>query len=311
MATSWQNATNLVFEYKDDTVIVSFAKNADIVRIEDKINLTPISAQQKSYPMKNSIPLNVMQEMLEDFKKVFLFAGSTLSKVIDETMLYFNTFDTMSLQQKENALNVVVLRKFYAKYFYTILKNKGYKISNSGTDNSLKTEDKKKTSQIIIELVSWYYIRRFVHIYVVCTCLEKLIRLSIASTQASSSVAPNQGFTSFQPKYNTTVQPTGANIPSTSTPQVPKVNPAVVTQQISLLDRQLQMLQGSPTVLPDTSGLAKALKDTQELLSAQQQENKVLQQDVDDARKELQNLRELLLSSTSMIFQMDELLPTS
>jgi hypothetical protein len=218
-------------------------------------------------------------------------------------------------------MNVVSLRKSYAKYFYTVLKNKIYKTANTSTSNSVQTSDRKKTAQIIIELVNWFFMRRFVHVYVVCTCLEKLLQLAVAATNninvpstsstpqpqpinwsSSSSTTPLSGFTST----STTSGPTGTF----------QVSPAVVQQQISALDNQLNRLSvvsSGVSGLSDAerASLTKALQDTKNTLFEQQKDNTRLVQELANSRKELDNLRELLLSSTSMIFKMDELLPTS
>jgi hypothetical protein len=263
-----------------------------------------------------------MTTMIADFKELFKFANVTIDKIVDETMSVFNNFDKLDRASKVTAMNVVSLRKSYAKYFYIVLKNKIYK-SNTTNSNSVQTSDRKKTAQIIIELVNWYFMRRFVHIYVVSACLEKLLQLAIASTS---------NFTVVQPSPTMTPQPQPVNWPSSTSTQSSvgltptsttnsqrgtfQVPPVVVQQQISALDSQINRLSvvassGSGMSDAERSTLTKALQDTKNTLLDQQKEQSRLIQELSNSRKELDNLRELLLSSTSMIFKMDELLPTS
>jgi hypothetical protein len=323
MSTSFQDATTFTFLYENDNIIISIQSKQQVVQVDQREISTIPTNQSKTYSLNANVPLAVMTTMIADFKELFKFANVTLDKVVEETMYVFNNFDKLERSAKVTAMNVVSLRKSYAKYFYIVLKNKIYKTANTSTSNSVQTSDRKKTAQIIIELVNWFFMRRFVHIYVVCTCLEKLLQLAVAATNninlvqtsssstpqpqpinwsSSSSTPPSSGFTST----STTSGPTG-------TFQVP---PVVVQQQISALDNQLNRLS---VVSSGVSGLSdaerasftKAIQDTKNTLLEQQKENTRLVQALADSRKELDNLRELLLSSTSMIFKMDELLPTS
>ena len=320
MSGSFQDATTLTFLYENDNIIITIQSKQQVVQVDQREISTIPTNQTKTYSLNANVPLTVMTTMIADFKDLFKFANVTIDKVVEETMSVFNNFDKLEKTAKVTAMNIVSLRKSYAKYFYITLKNKTYKFNNTTNSNSIQSSDRKKTAQIIIELVNWYFIRRFVHIYVVCTCLEKLLQLSVVATNNISVV---------QPSTSSTPQPQAFNL-SSSSPSAPSVGfastagpsgtfqvpPVVVQQQISALDNQINRLSvvsssGSSMSDLERSTLTKALQDTKNTLLEQQKEQARLVQELSDSRKELDNIRELLLSSTSMIFKMDELLPTS
>jgi hypothetical protein len=319
MPTALQDVTTITFSYQNDNISLSIQSKEPIISVDQRqISAIPTTVLDKMYPLSTTAPLAVMTTMLADFKEIFKFANATIDQVVDETMNIFNNIDKFDRSQKVNALGVVSLRKSYAKYFYTVVKNKVYKTTNSVGGNSVQTSDRKKTAQIIIELVNWYFVRRFVHIYVVCTCLEKLLQLAVVATNNMPSTS-STGMPQPQP-VNLSGTSGFASTPSTMTSQVTapgtfQVPPALIQQQVSSLDAQLNRVNivsssGSAMTEADRSSLTKALQDTKNTLIGQQQQNVDLTKQLDNARKELDNLRELLLSSTSMIFKMDELLPT-
>lgn len=322
MSTALQDVTTITFLYENDNIILSITSKEPVILVDQR-QISTISTSaltNKTYNLSNTAPLAVMTTMLRDFKEIFKFANVSLDQVVEETMNIFNNIDKFDRSQKVNALSVVSLRKSYAKYFYTVLKNKVYNTATSVGGNSVQTSDRKKTAQIIIELVNWYFIRRFVHIYVVCACLEKLLQLAvvasnnIASTSSSGVPQPQPvNLSGFPGTPGFSSAPMA--VASVGTFQVP---PVVVQQQLSALDTQLNRINvvsssGSESTMTnaENASLAKTLQDTKDTLIAQQQYNVNLTKQLDDARKELDNLRELLLSSTSMIFKMDELLPTA
>lgn len=321
MPPAIQDVTKFTFIYENDNIMLSIESKEPILTVDQRqISTIPSTNLNKIYQLSTTSPLVIMTTMLKDFKDIFKFANVSLDQVVDETMNIFNNFDKFDKTQKNNALSVVSLRKIYAKYFYIVLKNKVYKTANSISANSVQTSDRKKTAQIIIELVNWYFIRRFVHIYVVCACLEKLLQLAVVTTNnfastSSSGIPQPQPVNILGVSTNTGFSSTPSPTTRVGTFQVP---PAVVQQQVSALDAQLNRINvvstsGSTSTMTDTerASLTKALQDTKNTLIAQQQQNIELTKQLDDSRKELDNLRELLLSSTSMIFKMDELLPTA
>ena len=311
-----KDVTTLSFLYENDNIIPSVQNKQSVVQVDQR-EISTIPNQSKTYSLSTSTPLVAMTAMIADFKEMFKFANVNLDKVVDETMYVFNNFDKLDRSAKMNAMSVVSLRKSYAKYFYTVLKNKVYKTATT-SGNSVQTSDRKKTAQIIIELVSWFFVRRFVHVYVVCACLEKLLQLSVAAssnmTVATTSTPQPQPINWSSPSLYPTTSFTSTA--STSSPGSFQVSPAVVQQQVSALDTQLNRLSVFPSGSSgmsdmERSTLTKTLQDTKTTLTDQQNINVQLTRQLNDCRKELENLRELLLSSTSMIFKMDELLPSS
>jgi hypothetical protein len=329
MSTFFQDATTLTFSYENDNIIITIQSKQAIVEVDKRdISTIPISAERtyparlsKTYSLNADVPLTVMRTMIDDFKELFRFANIALDQVVKETMSLFNDFDKLDRTAKVTAMNVVSLRKSYAKYFYTVLKNKTTSI-NTNASNSVQTSDRKKTAQIIIELVNWFFMRRFVHIYVVCTCLEKLLQLAVVASNNIGGIQPSTTTTPQPQPINwsssSTPPPNGFSLSSSTTGQTGtfQVTPKVVQQQISALDSQLNRLNivsssGSGMSDSERASLTTALQDTRNTLIDQQNQNAMLAQDLANSRKELDNLRELLLSSTSMIFKMDELLPTT
>jgi hypothetical protein len=133
----------------------------------------------------------------------------------------------------------------------------------------------------------------------------------------STSPQPQPVNLSATSGFSSTPSSSTSSSTTSSTFQVP---PALVQQQVSSLDAQLNRINvisssgsgsGSTMTEAERASLVKALQDTKNTLIAQQQQNVDLSNQLNDTRKQLDSLRELLLSSTSMIFKMDELLPTA
>jgi hypothetical protein len=236
-----ERLTEIKFQYSSDNITVVIGKP-----YSDKVgNVLPLSYQETNFRMTET-PLTVMTNMMNSFKNIFVYGTSSLEDIVKNTMELFNKPSPSSLKE-------IQLRKDYSRYYYFILKNRKIDFDQS-TDN-------KKTAQIIIELVCWWFIRRFVHLYVTCTCLERLLQTASISTNSSSSI--------------------------------------IYTSPVS---QNLEKIKGS---------VDKDTYDTlNQMYTNQTSEITALRKELQNKQRDLDNLRELLLSSTSMLFKMDELLPS-
>lgn len=243
-----ERLTEIKFQYSSDNITVIIGKP-----YSDKVgNVVPLPYQETSFRMTET-PLTVMTNMMSSFKGIFVYGSSSLEDIVKNTMELFNKPTLTSLKE-------IQIRKDYSRYYYFILKNRKIAFDQS-TDN-------QKTAQIIIELVCWWFIRRFVHLYVTCTCLERLLQTTSTPNSSSSSII-----------YT-----------SPTTIDTVKVN------------QNLEKLKGS---------VDKDTYDTlNQMYTNQTAEITALRKELQNKQKDLDNLRELLLSSTSMLFKMDELLPS-
>jgi hypothetical protein len=310
MGTTIDNATKLVFTFDGESLISQFVSDNNVKVMQYQgVTLTPIPTN--SFPIQMSTTQNDMEtikQLIAFFVEKLKFANSTIDTVVRETVDYLKRFDTLTDAEKKNANYAITIRKLYAKYFYNVFKNKVFESTNS-------QHPLEQHARVIVELVSWYFMRRIVLIYIVCACLEKLLQKpEMAPISSASSPTPQQVVylpSPSQPSLTPTPTPTPLPIPTkTNSAQVvsqgvssvlPLTNK--VNQQILNLDNILQTTPQSAS----TVELTNSLRSTRTLLDAQKNQNLELQQELHNTKQELASLRKLLLESTSMIFSMDEL----
>jgi hypothetical protein len=254
----------------DNTNIFSFAEGISIVPV------VPWQSASNEFPL-SSTPLDLLKAIQIKFSNTFRFGNKAFDEIVKSTMDIFNG----SVSFDKSVLKEIKMRKLYARYYYSILKNRN--ITN--LDNS---SDTKKTVRIVVELVSWWFIRRFVHIYVVCACLEKLYETSSVSSPSGSS-------TQTQFMYSSTPTPSNS-----STISEEALNKMKADFELKLAKQNSNSAKTADVV----NDLQKQYNDALAIIAQKDAEISKQKQDLD-------NLKDLLLNSTSMIFQMDELVPTS
>jgi hypothetical protein len=238
--------------------------------------------------------LSVSLEQLKNmFASSFVFGNLTIEQIVQEIIGHFNTIqgatDDILAQLPKNNFQFY---KQQAKTYYDILINRD--VQDITTNIAAKTKDFEKydNAEILIKLVCWWYIRRLVHIYVVCTCLEKLI-----PKQPTPGAVTSAAYYNIQPTTTTT---TVLNPPLTG----------VVSTDLNI-DSLKKQLEAAQTYCLAMASDKTAVTNNFTSLKAQFDQLQMQWQDQQNVIKSLQDkisdYKELLLASTGMIFKMDEI----
>jgi hypothetical protein len=273
MGTRGVSTTSLSFVVQGDTLVTSIASGNKAEVNFDGVFVKVLPSLTFSINMTNKRPIELLIELKDKFSSLLLFAGSeTFDNVVRDIA---QTFDSGVRQTS--------VRKAYAKYFYETLVSRNTRaLTRDGSFN--------ETALIVTDLMAWYFIRRAVHIYVVCAIMDKVQNSSLPSRNPASMtyIPPN--------------------------PQSTIVVDDDTKRKSEMLSQQLAKLQQDIT----KEGIDKT--SLQASLSSIEQSKNDLQTKVDELqatvasqyneiarlRNELNGFKELLLNSTSMIFKIDE-----
>lgn len=270
MGTRGVSTTSLSFMVQGDTLVASLSSGNKAEVSFDGAFVKVLPSLSFSISMVNKRPIELLMELKDKFSSILLFAGS-------------ETFDTVVrdiAQTFDSGVRQTSVRKAYAKYFYeTLVSRNTRSLTRDGSFG--------ETALIVTDLLAWYFIRRAVHIYVVCAIMDKVQNSTVSTSQPAA--------------------------------YVPSIPPSVIVddetkRKAELLSQQLAKLQQDVT----QGGIDKT--SLQASLSSIEQSKNDLQTKVDELqatvasqyneitrlRNELNGFKELLLNSTSMIFKIDE-----
>lgn len=244
------NSNKLSIELaSSDTEIILYGKQ--IRRLE---------SAKLEYELKASLvtALKGMQDDLSQRLRVYYPSGK--SETFDEAVLSLIN----GLGSSQN-LDDILVKKAYARYYYDMFKNK-----------MISIQEKDSDALIMTGLVSYYFMKRLVHVFVMCTIYQKV---SVPSSSASSV--------------------------SGSTPIIINEQSNDFTSERNIYEAKLLALQ-TAIKNSETSSDASSEKLNEmnalntELLNRAEQKIKALE-------LQANNYRELLLKSTTMIFKLDEI----
>ena len=194
-------------------------------------------------------PVVFLQEIQTELSRYFVFeGGKTLDTIVEDIIV--------NLSVRKFDLKTISSIKGYAKYFYRLWNDK-----DKGGLSSRDTDEIRQTTSIVIDMLSWWYIRRLVHVYVICAILEEVYK----STNTQSHAYP---------------------LGSPSPPLAPPPTPLPTTTDMSTLLNSYRTLEIDYKTLYDSV----AEKDAKIAM----------------LQKKLDDFKELLIHSTSMIFKIEE-----
>lgn len=237
-----------------DTEIILYGKQ--IRRLE---------ATKLEYDLKTSLvnTLKGMQEDLSQRLRVYYPGGRT--ETFDEAVLsLINGLGGSSSSVSSSFLDDILVKKAYARYYYDMFKSK-----------VISMDEKNSDAMIMTGLVSYYFMKRLVHVFVMCTIYQKVLVTS-SSTNISSStpIIINQESNDFTAERN--------------------------AYEARILALQAAMKTTETTSVVSVEKLNEINALNAELLNRAESKIKLLEQQVN-------NYRELLLKSTTMIFKLDEI----
>lgn len=274
MATRGVGTTNLSFMIQGDTLVTSISSGNKAEVSFDGVFVKILPSVTFSISMTNKRPIELLMELKDKFSSILLFAGN-------------ETFDTVVkdiAQTFDSGVRQTSVRKAYAKYFYETLVSRN-------TRSLTRDGSFSETALIVTDLLAWYFIRRAVHIYVVCAIMDKVQNSTFTSTQPA------------QPAQPASV----AYIPSPSIDEETKRKSEMLSQQLAKLQQDVTQGGIDKTSLQATlSSIEQSKNDLQAKVDELQATVASQYNEIARLRNELNGFKELLLNSTSMIFKIDE-----
>jgi hypothetical protein len=162
----------------------------------------------------------------------------------------------------------ITIKKAYAKYYYEMFKNK-----------LIQIDEKHSDALILSSLVSYYFIKRLVHVFVMCTIYEKV---SVPTTTATANASQGATFV-----INNNEQSTDFTAERNAL-------------QAKILALETAMKNSETTSSASLNTMTEINTLNTALLNKAEDKIKILENQVN-------NYRELLLKSTTMIFKLDEI----
>ncbi len=225
-----------------------------------------LETKQLTYDLSTTSLVNILKNIQDELSqrlKVHYTGGK--SETFDETVLsLINGLGSSSTSISSSFLDDILTKKAYARYYYEMFKNK-----------IISIDDKQSDALILTSLISYYFMKRLVHVFVMCTIYQKvLVNTTSSNTSSSTPIIINEtsnDFTEERNRYEAkllALQAAINNTETTSTTSIEKLN------EINAMNT--------------------------ELLNKAQEKINMLQNQVN-------NYRELLLKSTTMIFKLDEI----
>lgn len=219
----------------------------------------------KTVSIEEKTPKQLLTDIQRQLEYVFVFDGKkTLDKVVEDIIVNMNIRNT-------NIPSVSSIKNT-AKLYYRIWDNR----NKNGLTNE-DTDYQRQIVSIVIDMLSWWYIRRLVHVYVVCAILEQVQNTTISlmdqrTTKGYTSPINNE-IETLKFKYATNV--------------------AILQSDKAQLAQDFQQLLHSYKQLET---------DYQNMQANEFAKDKY----IDDITQKMNEYRELLLHSTSMIFKIEE-----
>jgi hypothetical protein len=272
MGTRSVSTTSLSFVVQGDTLVTSLSSANKTEVSFDGVFVKVLPSLTFSINMSNKRPIELLMELKDKFSSILLFSGSeTFDNVVRDIA---QTFDSGVRQTS--------VRKAYAKYFYETLVSRN-------TRTLTRDGSFSETALIVTDLMAWYFIRRAVHIYVVCAIMDK-VQSSTTLPSATQPVA-----------YASPMQA------SVIVDDETKRKSEILSQQLAKLQQDITKEGIDKTSLQASlSSIEQSKNDLQTKVDELQATVASQYNEIARLRNELNGFKELLLNSTSMIFKIDE-----
>jgi hypothetical protein len=276
MGTRGTSTTGLTFTVQEDTLVTTLSSANKTEVSFDGVFVKVLPSLTFSINMSNKRPIELLMELKDKFSSILLFSGS-------------ESFDTVVkdiAQTFDSGVRQTSVRKAYAKYFYETLVSRNTR--SLTRDNSFN-----ETALIVTDLLAWYFIRRAVHIYVVCAIMDKVQNSSLTARESTS--------TTYIPS-----NPLSTSVVNMVDDEAKKKS-EMLSQQLAKL--QQDVTQGGIDKISLQASLSSIEQSKNDLeTKVQELQATIVSQfnEITRLRNELNGFKELLLNSTSMIFKIDE-----
>jgi hypothetical protein len=246
------------------------ASGGDVFYYGKKI--TPIKIDKPMlFDMKQPLVslLKSMQERLADILTIYHESGER--ETFDTAVVsIINGIENSSSSITSDFLSKMMVRKAYARYYYEMFSDRIVTLDR----------EKNKDEFILTSLVSYYFVKRLVHVFVMCTIYEKI---------SSATVSPSGSTTSVIISSNTR----------------PAEPAADFTAERNILEAKVASLEASIRSAETLSSSSSDKMKEIEALNRGLLDN--AQEKIRSLENQVNNYRELLLKSTTMIFKLDEI----
>lgn len=255
------------FTFKSDILTIQLvSSNTEIIHYGKQINRLKDEVLEYNLKDKSLVEtLKNMQQNLSDRFKIYYPSGKT--ETFDEAVQGMIT--GLGGSVSSNFLEDITVRKAYAKYYYEMFKEK-----------LIQIDEKHSDALILSSLVSYYFIKRLVHVFVMCTIYQKVSK-PVTSTTTGNVLS-------------------GTPIVITNNAQTTDFTAERNVLQAKILALEAAMKYSENTSAESINTMKEINTLNVSLLNKAEEKIRMLENQVN-------NYRELLLKSTTMIFKLDEI----
>lgn len=260
------------FDNSSQTLIVSLAGSASGFLIYG-VDVKPVESGVLKYDMRQPLveTLKAMQDDISRLLQVTYPSGE--KETFDTTVVsMINGMDTSTSTISKDFLEKMKVRKAYARYYYDMFRKRTVEYD----------ENKNKDAVILTSLVSYYFMKRLVHVFVMCTIFETISSVSMTSN-SSQPIIINQTNTSST-----------SNSSSSSFASERQTLEAKIANLEASIKNETTLTESANEKLKEIDDKYKEMLDN-------------AQQKIVSLEAQVNNYRELLLKSTTMIFKLDEI----
>lgn len=222
-----------------------------------------LDAEILPYDLSRLSLVETLKSMQQDLSNKFrIYYPNGRTETFDEAVQ--SMINGLGNSVSPNFLSDISAKKAYAKYYYEMFKNK-----------LIPIDEKHSDALILTSLVSYYFTKRLVHVFVMCTIYQKV------------------------------AVPITGNVPSTNPIIINNDQGNNFTAERNALQAKILALEAALKNKENTSD-----ENTTTLTQINTLQTDILNQaeaKIKQLEQQVANYRELLLKSTTMIFKLDEI----
>lgn len=260
------------FDNASQSLVMTMAGSASGLLIYG-VDVVPIPSITLKYDMQRPLveTLKAMQEDMSKMLQVYYPNGE--KETFDSTVVsMINGIDTASTTVSKDFIDKLKVRKAYSRYYYDMFRKRTVEYD----------ESKNKDAIILTSLVSYYFMKRLVHVFVMCTIYEKISNMTISGNASSQ-----------QPIIINNTTSTNSASSSDFAAERQALEAKIANLEAGIKNEST-LSESANQKLNDMEANYKQLLDN-------------AQQKIVNMEAQVNNYRELLLKSTTMIFKLDEI----
>ena len=254
------------FDFKPNILTIKLVSSNIETIYEGKYQVKRLEDETLEYDLSNKSLVETLKQMQQDLSdKLKIYYPSGQVETFDQAVK--SMINGLGSSVAPNVLEDIGVKKAYAKYYYEMFKEKIIKI------------DENSDALILSNLISYYFIKRLVHVFVMCTIYQKV---SVPITSTTGNVLSR-------------------------TPIVINNNEQsnVFTAERNALQAKILELEAAKKTTENTS--TDSLDNMKKINTLNTALLNKAEEEIESLKNQVNSYRELLLQSTTMIFKLDEL----